>query len=314
MTITPEILKKFFLIFDKKISINEEKKFFEWKKNQNEEKKPYFDKNFFNEKNKFFHQKNTWKFEEFDVKKFFSNWLQKNFYSQKFLKKFFKYQKIFAFCPFVKWIFIWNTIAFWSANEKSDIDLFIVFDNWKIWTGRFFLTILLHIFWLRRHWKKIAWRFCLSFFTSEKGSFNLEKIQISEKDFSENEKKIFEKVKKYKNFDIYLAIWTATLIPVFWEKKFFKDFFEQNKWIKDFWIKHIYTGFPPSQDWQNKIKIIFETILNFNFIENFLRKIWKKRAEKKKKNIKNNFWIIISDDFLKFHNEDLRVKILDELF
>ena len=192
MKITSDILEKFFLIFDKKISEDEKKFLLEWK--------------------------NFW-----DEKKFF--WLKKNKISQKFLEKFYKYEKIFSICPFVKWIFIWNTVAFWSANENSDIDLFIVFENWKIWTWRLFLTIIIHLFWVRRYWNKIAWRFCLSFFASEKWSFELENIQI-EKNNQKN--------------DIYLAIWTATLIPVFWDKKFFEEFYEKNKWVENYWIKFLH--------------------------------------------------------------------------
>ena len=295
MKINSKILEKFFLIFDKKISENEKSFLLNWE-------------NFLDEK------KILW-------------WLNKNFYSKKFLEKTLKYKKLFSFCPFVKWIFIWNTVAFWSANEKSDIDLFIIFENWKIWTWRLILTFLIHIFWVRRHWNKISWRFCLSFFASEKWAFELENIQIKKNNSQNN----------YKYNDIYLAIWTATLIPIFWEKKFFEKFYEKNKWIENYLIKSLYQweklnnnfkNFLDQTVWAERVferknfwnyywlnwKKFLEKILNFNFIENFLRKILKKRSLKKKKNNPDNFWIIISDDYLKFHDNDRRKEIMEKIF
>lgn len=294
MQINWEILEKFFLLFDKKIS-DEEKKLLlchceKWGTND-----VVIQENL-NQKNKqhnnglphFATLRSQWQQE---------NWLKLNKNSKKFLEKFFKYEKIFSICPFVKWIFIWNTVAFWSAKEGSDIDLFIVFENWKIWTWRFILSFLLQIFWVRRHWKKTKWRFCLSFFASEKWALELENIQIE------------------KNEDIYLAIWTATLIPVFWDEKFFEEFFEKNKWVENYWIKstHSETGLIWKKEIvnnsQNKKR---DRSLIWNFTENFLRKILKKRSENKKNKIRNNYWIIISDDYLKFHDNDKRKEIMEK--
>jgi len=290
MKINPKILEKFFLIFDKKISEDEINFLLNWK--------------------------NFW-----ELKKNFY-WLNKNKISQKYLEKTLKYKKLFSICPFVKWVFIWNTVAFWSANKKSDIDLFIVFENWRIWIWRLIFTFLIHIFWVRRYWdknwNKIAWRFCLSFFASEKWSFKLENIQIQKENF--------------KNSDIYLAIWTATLIPIFWNKKFFEEFYKKNKWVKNYLLSDPGVNFKNNFNKNTVNKNLFFTdpgvnflqkILNFNFIENFIKKILKPRSIKKKKNLNkknnnsktrnNNFWIIISDDYLKFHDNDIRSEIMEKL-
>lgn len=280
MQINWEILEKFFLLFDKKISDREKNFLLKWEKWNN---------NFKN-----FLTQTVWAKRVFERKNFWNYyWLNLNKNSKKFLEKFSKYKFLFSICPFIKWIFIWNTIAFWSAKESSDIDLFIVFENWRIWIWRFILTFLLQIFWVRRHWKKTKWRFCLSFFASEKWAFELENIQIE------------------KDKDIYLAIWTVTLIPVFWSKKFFEEFFEKNKWVENYWIKFLNEkNFP--NDEKKFLKKFLEKILNFNFIENFLRRILKPRSENKKNKIKNNYWIIISDDYLKFHDNDKRREIMEK--
>ena len=264
MQINWDILEKFFLLFDKKISDKEKKFLLKWE--------IFWD-------------------------------LEKNISSKIYLEKFSKYKFLFSICPFIKWIFIWNTIAFWSAKGSSDIDLFIVLENWKIWTWRLLLSFLLQIFWVRRHWKKTKWRFCLSFFASEKWAFELANIQIE------------------KNKDIYLAIWTTTLIPVFWDKKFFEEFFENNKWVENYGLSDPGVGFQRNLNKNIINKNIFirdpgvgflEKILNFNFIENFLRKILKLRSENKKNKIKNNYWIIISEDYLKFHDNDKRKEIMEK--
>ena len=211
-------------------------------------------------------------------------------YSQIYLKKAQKYSWIFKLSPFIKEVFICNTISFWSAEKKSDIDLFIVVKNWKIWTARFFLTFFIHILWIRRYWKKINWRFCLSFWATEKWAFELEKLKIKE--------------------DPFLAIWTSTLIPLIWNKKFLEKFEKNNKkWIKNYWINFIFK----KNNTQNKqlfSQKIFEKIIWFNFIEKFFKFFLEKRALKKKNKIKNNFWVIISDEVLKFHNNDKRKDIL----
>ena len=87
--------------------------------------------------------------------------------SKKFLKKAKKYLPFLRFLPFIRAVAVVNSVSFGSADEKSDIDLFIITKNKHIWTARIFTTFFLHILGVRRHGKKISGRFCLSFFADE---------------------------------------------------------------------------------------------------------------------------------------------------
>lgn len=206
--------------------------------------------------------------------------------SKKLIDKALQYRFIFKFIPFIKEIFICNNIAFWCSNNNSDIDLFVVTSNNKIWTSRILLTFLLQIFWLRRYWNNIKWRFCLSFFATEFWANNLENIQLE------------------KNWDPYLAIWTSTLIPIL-NNWFYEDFKKNNKWIKDYWIDFCWINSFKTKITNSFSNFIFKSI----FFENLFIFLFKNRAINKMNLLENKAWIIISSDYLKFHSEDIRPKI-----
>ena len=199
--------------------------------------------------------------EEIDILNGKKAWtLMQNKYWSNLLKKISKFKFLFKISPFIKEIFICNNLAFWCAGKKSDIDLFIVCKNNKIWTARCFLTLFTHIFKLRRHDNVINWRFCLSFWITDLWANKLSDIQIDQ----------------WK--DPYLAIWTATLIPIL-DTWYFENFKLENKWINDYWLKFVNKKINKNKKWL--IKIIFETLLRPNIIEKLLLKIFKKRSLKK---------------------------------
>ncbi len=233
---------------------------------------------------------------ELEIIKWKLSWnLDKNQKSHSLIQKVNKYKFIFQLSPFIKEVFICNNIAFWSANSDSDIDLFIITKNDKIWTARLLLSFFIHIFWLRRYSNKRKWRFCLSFWASEDWWNQLSTLQIE------------------KNNDPYLAIWTATLIPIL-NKQYTQHFQNNNKWIYSYWINFINKKLnKQSECCLNKIITLINNILEILFypkiIENILKKILIKRATNKQKYIKNLNWTIISDKYLKFHDKDIRRKI-----
>ncbi|MBQ7073605.1 hypothetical protein IJM86_00735 [bacterium] len=70
--------------------------------------------------------------------------------------------------PFVEKIYLCNSLTFNSLNSDSDIDLFIVVQEQKIWTARFFCLLLFSWFHIKRSLTSKHKKFCLSFFvTSE---------------------------------------------------------------------------------------------------------------------------------------------------
>lgn len=81
-----------------------------------------------------------------------------------------RWRFLFACCPFVRTVAVCNSLSYGNVKETSDIDLFVVTANDRLATARFFMKFLTQIFGIRAHHEKIAGRFCLSFFVTEKAS------------------------------------------------------------------------------------------------------------------------------------------------
>ncbi len=196
--------------------------------------------------------------------------------------------EILSFIPFIKMVAICNDLAYFNAPKESDIDFFIVVKSGRIWTARFFSTIILFFLGLWRHGKKIKNRICLSFFICD-NNLNLEEIA-------------------YKN-DIYLKFWILQIILLFNRKDIYQKFLKENSWVtKDFpgFFRNL-----PSQKIGIETKIIqifFEKILEGrlgNFLEKFL-KIIQLRIMNKKSPWQKEKNVIISNKILKFHERDRR--------
>lgn len=193
--------------------------------------------------------------------------------------------------PFIKMVSVCNTLAFNNATKDSDIDLFIVAGRGRLFIVRFFTLFLFSILGVRRHGKKIAGRFCLSFYVDE-DFLNLEPIQLSKK-------------------DIYLPFWIITMKPIYGQKIYGK-FLEANKWIKQYFC--LIPEAKAAEKW-NILKYssyIFEFILNGkfgNFIERKFEEIQRKRHGKNFKKPDGQSSVVVEKHILKFHNMDRRVEI-----
>jgi len=214
--------------------------------------------------------------------------------TQNHLDKIKKYTWVFRCVPGLQAVFFCNTTAFRAVNKSSDIDVFIITDDKLLWTTRIFITLFTHILGVRRHGNKIASRFCLSFFATETGAFYLEDLQIQ------------------KNKDPYLAVWAASLECFVAQKNFIENFRSHNTWIKNYelhWtqnnIKNIKTPF--------FITNIFSILFKVLFIEKILYLLFFKRTQKKAELLKHKSGTIISEIYLKFHNEDIRGEIYEKI-
>lgn len=73
---------------------------------------------------------------------------------------------IIAKVPFTRVVFLTGSMAEGRANEKSDIDLFIQVKEGRIWSTRFFVTLLIHIAGIRRTDNDIPGKVCLNWFAT----------------------------------------------------------------------------------------------------------------------------------------------------
>jgi predicted nucleotidyltransferase len=87
--------------------------------------------------------------------------------SQKKLKKIKTYITTLARFPTIQMIGISGSVAMMNAQEKDDIDLFIITRENQIWTGRLTALLLAQWYGIRRKrtdWKEVADKVCLNLF------------------------------------------------------------------------------------------------------------------------------------------------------
>ncbi|MCK9378941.1 MAG: hypothetical protein M0P97_02240, partial [Candidatus Moranbacteria bacterium] len=172
-------------------------------------------------------------------------------------KKMRKFIWFLRFVPFVRMIGVTGRLAMKTAQSKSDWDLLVVLRSGRIWTGRTFFTIASHLMGKRRYGKKIKDRLCLNYFITEKT------LEITNKDlFSANE---------------YFF-----MFPVFDSGSIFEKFQSENSWIKRFhpnyYLARAENYMIIKDGWlSSRVRWVLEKAFNWNWLEEFLEKIEKKK-------------------------------------
>ncbi len=194
--------------------------------------------------------------------------------------------------PFIRMVAVCNNLAFSKMDRSSDIDLFIVAKTGRLFMVRTLVTLLLHVFGVRRHGKKIRGRFCLSFFVDE-SALNMSGLAI-------------------KN-DIYLAYWLKSMKPVI-DFGVSRKIIKKNSWAMPFFFRR--------SDFKIDRKKVFRTSLLMAFVRGIMQfflggkfgdyfesklRFWQlKRAKVKANKLSQNSGVFISEHILKFHNVDRR--------
>jgi len=75
--------------------------------------------------------------------------------------------KPLRFFPYLRAVAISGSLAIGNSQDSSDIDLFIVTKNNRIWLSRFLVSVYFQILAARRHGDKIRNRFCLNHYVTE---------------------------------------------------------------------------------------------------------------------------------------------------
>ena len=221
----------------------------------------------------------------------------RKFIAEKFWGRVRQYGQYIVKVPFVEMVAICNNLAYDNPTELSDIDLFIVIKEGRMWIARLIISLILHFHGVRRYADKIAGRFCLSFFVTPK-KLNMNPLLLTPE-------------------DPYMAYWTKLIMPIYGEETY-KRFIDENRvWLeKSYGLKFSEKakkqfGFHP----KSVSKSFWEFVLNGfigNLIELFLKKTFKKHTLKKSERLSHEANVIVSDDMLKFHNHDRRNEYLDK--
>ncbi len=208
-----------------------------------------------------------------------------------------KYMSFISWIPGLNFIWVCDSLSMYATKEKwSDIDLFIITEKNKLWFVRILVTFIFQILWVRRYKNNIKHRFCLSFFITE-NAMDFSKIAI------EN--------------DIYLYYWIYYLKPILNKNNTYEQFINTNKtlWIiahilPEDNLKYLKIQKFKNEEQQQKKKFVLSI---FDFLNSFFKKIFISRTLNKKENLSNSSGIIISEDMLKFHDNDKRWQIRDRI-
>lgn len=195
-----------------------------------------------------------------------------------------KYVSLLRHVPFVRAVALCNNLSFGCVDEDSDIDLFVIVREGRIFTARILSTLLFHILGIRRYGVKVRGRFCLSFFVAG-SNFVLEDIAVDN--------------------DCYLHFWGRYLIPVIgkaelWNFKLFN---------RDFLDLKMSDEFNGDDERRSFFRDFFEWLLSGSvgdFPEGQLEKWHLKRLAKRKDISNKDFGVVINEKMLKFHNRDRR--------
>ncbi len=210
--------------------------------------------------------------------------------AQNYFKKIAKWKGVFRYIPFVEFVAVCNYLSLNIVTQKSDIDLFIVSSKKRIFTVKFFSTVLMHIMGLRRYGKKVATRFCLSFFVTEE-SLDLSPYLL-------------------KPYDIYFAYWILDLYPIYGKMQYWELFEKENKWTQDYFDNFESRRNEYEQSFSKSwIRKVLEFLLSGkigNLVEALLKRFSLSRYNRSKSKLKENASVIVSDQVLKFHNNDRR--------
>lgn len=203
--------------------------------------------------------------------------IYRNKISEKKFKRLLGMVSFLRFLPYIKMIGVTGRMAMKNAQEKSDLDLLIIFKQGKMWTGRALVTFCMQILGKRRYGKKIKDRICLNHFIAEESSISIRDI------FSTNE--------------------YVFLLPIYGFSNFIK-FQKINEWIKNFKpniffeIKNLKRI--KESSFSRSIKFFLEKLFIFEFVENNLRKWQKRKIENNPKTKQAGSMIIYEDSELAF--------------
>jgi len=190
--------------------------------------------------------------------------------------------------PFVRAVGISGSLSKNFADEKADIDFFIITKANRLWMAR----TLMHLYKKLTYISGSQHYYCMNYYVDEQA------LLIEDR-------------------SIFSAIEIKTLLPVCGEKAI-SDFFESNQWTEDYLPACDFrkqSGKEPRKGW---IKRAWEWLLNNkagNKIENYLfrltQKRWKRKAERGKQNEKGQPMDLLCGKHFALSNPgSLREKVL----
>ena len=178
--------------------------------------------------------------------------------------------------PFVRAVCVTGRLSYYNCDENSDLDVLVIYEHGHIWTGRFFVTLLLQILGLRRYGSKTKDRVCLNY-------------HITTKSLS------------VPTMDLFAAHEYSIITPIF-DVGYFENFCRENKWIKNLKPHHKVPNVSCMGDniFTKYIRLFLELILGDKGMEKRLKKLQSKKIAKNPKTHHKNAIVLYNDKHLVF--------------
>lgn len=216
-------------------------------------------------------------------------------------KKWRRVKSAARFCeviPYVKMVAVCNTLAIDNARAESDMDVFIVTSPERMWLARAMVTGIVNLLGYRRHGTNITDRVCLSFYVTAQ-SLDVEPLKIS-----------------VGHEDPYLRFWATQIVPLM-DDGIYEKFQKHNAWVAsrlpNGWLWNWKERLLATETLLRTIKHTFEDVFASALgtqLENWARRYQLKRinGHTNSKAKLGTTEVVISENVLKFHEEDRRNK------
>ncbi|MDD4476988.1 MAG: hypothetical protein PHY40_02405 [Patescibacteria group bacterium] len=207
--------------------------------------------------------------------------------------------------PFLRAVFVCNSVGAEEATKESDIDFLIVAARGRVWIVRFFANLILRVFGMRTYGSKQADKICLSFFIDE-DNLDLSRCRIEED-------------------DIHFAYWTRRMIPLYDPLNYYQKFLNANNWVEKF-LPYIFkeanfTSRVSVSDtlfavcwkkaWEKMWAVAYGNMIEKQAREWQLAKI---KFSVKEKAVAGDKGVIFGDGIIKLHENDCRLAIRKKFF
>lgn len=207
--------------------------------------------------------------------------------------------------PFLRAIFVCNTVGSEQSTAESDIDFLIITQSKRIWIVRLLTNLILRFFRLRTYGRQVENRICLSFYL-DAHHLSLSNYRIAED-------------------DVHLAYWLYQMMPLYDPDNLYHKFLQANSWSR----KYL-----PNQEREPQLagRLTVQDSRRGKIWKKIWEKMWggvygdlvekqsrltqwmKLKPEIKNKVNKGDRGVVISEGIIKFHEHDTRAAYRAEWF
>lgn len=197
--------------------------------------------------------------------------------------------KLISWLPWIKLICLANIIGPHNLKRESDLDLFIVTKDNRLWLTKLIATVLVALMHWRPTEQHSADKLCLSFLVDET-SLDLNDCLINEDDW-------------------YFSYWLAGLRPLYGDEATYQKLLLENAWLNKN-LPNWQSPYLKIQKFFNKKPISKKSFAIFNIFEKMSKRInYFLMSEEIKTKANKTTEVIVSDNRLKLHTLDRRLEI-----